>query len=199
MASEINKQQELVNNLLELGFEENKARVALEATNFESVEAAATWLVDRLEEEQECEETTELPTSQQIPLRNILSNFVQSHLGEEHKMVIVARKDIKMGHGKMAAQVAHGAVGVVLNLIETGRQDVLDRWRMRGQAKIVVRADSEKELYDLQQKANALNIPNKIIRDAGRTQLESGTATVLAVGPAPASEVDKVTGGQKLY
>ena len=37
--------------------------------------------------------------------------------------------------------------------------------------------------YDLQQKANALNIPNKIIRDAGRTQLESGTATVLAVGP----------------
>ena len=47
------------------------------------------------EEEQECEETetiqTELPTSQQIPLGNILSNFVQSHLGEEHKMVIVAR------------------------------------------------------------------------------------------------------------
>ena len=33
----------------------------------------------------------------------------------------------------------------------------------------------------------------------GRTQIAPGSHTVLAVGPAPGSMVDKVTGNLKLY
>ena len=36
------------------------------------------------------------------------------------------------------------------------------------------------------------------VDDAGRTQVEPGSATCIGIGPAPESEVDKVTGGLKM-
>jgi len=36
------------------------------------------------------------------------------------------------------------------------------------------------------------------IADAGRTQLEAGTRTVAAIGPAPDADVDAVTGSLRL-
>lgn len=36
------------------------------------------------------------------------------------------------------------------------------------------------------------------VQDAGRTQIASGSATVLGIGPAPKSVVDSVTGHLKL-
>lgn len=50
----------------------------------------------------------------------------------------------------------------------------------------------------VQTAASANGLPCCVIRDAGRTQVEPGSLTVLAVGPALASEVDSVTGGLKL-
>jgi peptidyl-tRNA hydrolase len=44
----------------------------------------------------------------------------------------------------------------------------------------------------------SLGVCAKIIHDAGRTQIASGTATVLGVGPGPRSMIDKITGGLKL-
>ena len=38
-----------------------------------------------------------------------------------------------------------------------------------------------------------------IIHDAGRTQIASGTATVLGIGPGPSSVIDNVSGHLKLY
>ncbi len=38
-----------------------------------------------------------------------------------------------------------------------------------------------------------------MIHDAGRTQVSSGSATALSVGPAPASVVDSVIKGLKPY
>ncbi|OTF74079.1 peptidyl-tRNA hydrolase 2, mitochondrial-like protein [Euroglyphus maynei] len=38
-----------------------------------------------------------------------------------------------------------------------------------------------------------------LIRDAGRTQVESGTKTAIAIGPAKGSLIDQVTGHLKLY
>lgn len=57
---------------------------------------------------------------------------------------------------------------------------------------------SEDELEELQAKAISLGICAQIIHDAGRTQIASGSATVLGVGPAPKSMVDQVTGHLKL-
>ena len=46
--------------------------------------------------------------------------------------------------------------------------------------------------------AAASGLPLFVVQDAGRTEVAPGSRTVLAVGPAPASRVDQVTGRLKL-
>jgi PTH2 family peptidyl-tRNA hydrolase len=53
-------------------------------------------------------------------------------------------------------------------------------------------------MLELRRKARSLGITAEVIQDAGRTQIEAGSMTVLGVGPAPRSLVDQVTGGLKL-
>ena len=67
-----------------------------------------------------------------------------------------------------------------------------------GQAKVVVQAKNEEELETLQAQALSLGLCGQMIHDAGRTQIASGSATVLGVGPGPKSIVDQVTGKLKL-
>lgn len=67
-----------------------------------------------------------------------------------------------------------------------------------GQAKVALQVKSEEELELLQAQAMSLGLCANIIHDAGRTQIASGSATVLGVGPGPKSIVDQVTGGLKL-
>lgn len=50
----------------------------------------------------------------------------------------------------------------------------------------------------LSAKAASLGMPTYIVHDAGRTQIPAGSQTVLAIGPAPKSVLDKVTGHLKL-
>jgi PTH2 family peptidyl-tRNA hydrolase len=75
---------------------------------------------------------------------------------------------------------------------------MLRRWEYWGQAKVTVQVKSEDELLMLQAQAMSLGLCAKIIHDAGRTQIASGSATVLGVGPGPKSVVDQVTGHLKL-
>lgn len=58
--------------------------------------------------------------------------------------------------------------------------------------------ESEDELMDLRKKAIQNNFNVCLIRDAGRTQIEPNSKTVLAIGPAPNKELDKITGHLKL-
>lgn len=48
------------------------------------------------------------------------------------------------------------------------------------------------------QLAKAAGIETTLIYDAGKTQVERGSATVLAVGPASVAAVDKITGNLPL-
>ena len=50
----------------------------------------------------------------------------------------------------------------------------------------------------LQAQAVSLGLCAQVIHDAGRTQIASGSATVLGIGPGPKSVVDSVTGHLKL-
>ena len=63
---------------------------------------------------------------------------------------------------------------------------------------MALKADSEEELLTLQAQALSLGLCAEVIHDAGRTQIASGSATVLGIGPAPKSKVDEVTGSLKL-
>ena len=106
------------------------------------------------------------------------------------KQVIVARRDLGMGHGKLAAQVAHAS----LSAYEKADDRTRRRWKSDGQQKVVLRADDERTLHDLAEQARRAGLPVAIIRDAGHTQLEPGTVTTLGIGPAPASDIDPITG-----
>ena len=76
---------------------------------------------------------------------------------------------------------------------------MLRQWERYGQAKIAVQArGGEEELEALRAQARSLGVTAEVIADAGRTQIASGSRTVLGVGPAPKSVVDQVTGHLKL-
>jgi peptidyl-tRNA hydrolase, PTH2 family len=112
--------------------------------------------------------------------------------------VIVVRSDLKMGKGKVAAQVAHAA----LDAAEVARRKHpgwYESWREQGQAKVVLKTDGgEAALEELQKQARTMGLPVSLIQDRGLTQLDPGTTTCLGVGPGPSDEIDKVTGKLKL-
>ncbi|BAN90510.1 peptidyl-tRNA hydrolase Pth2 [Aeropyrum camini] len=121
---------------------------------------------------------------------------------EEYKQAIVVRRDLGMGRGKAAAQAAHASCGAVFLIMESGRPEWrrwLESWRRQGQAKVVLRVDSLHELQEIYRRAVEEGLPASFVRDAGKTQLEPGTPTAVAVGPAPSRLVDRITGSLKLF
>ena len=113
------------------------------------------------------------------------------------KQAIVARTDIRMGKGKLAAQAAHASLAAAEDAMKR-REEWYENWKSTGQKKIVVKVGSEEELQELYRKAKSAKLPAALIQDRGLTQLEPGTTTCLAIGPAPSYMVDKVTGDLKL-
>lgn len=110
-----------------------------------------------------------------------------------YKQVIVLRVDLKMTKGKIAAQVGHAAVSAAEEA-RRHRPDWWSAWLNEGQCKIVVKAQSEQELLEIERKAKELKLPTALISDRGLTQLPPNTITCLGIGPAPSNEVDKITG-----
>jgi PTH2 family peptidyl-tRNA hydrolase len=115
-----------------------------------------------------------------------------------YKQAIVIRADLDMSCGKAAAQASHGAVSAA-GKARKQRPSWLQDWIDEGQRKVVLKVSSEAELLELEKKAKALRIPAALISDLGLTELPPGTLTVLGIGPAPSSLVDKVTGNLPLY
>ena len=119
--------------------------------------------------------------------------FSSSKVAEESKMVIVMRNDLKMSKGKIAAQAAHAAVNCAFASKKKDPKN-FDKWMSEGQKKVVVKVNSEKELFEIKSIADVAGLINSVITDAGRTEIAPGTVTCLGIGPAPESAVDKVTG-----
>ena len=111
------------------------------------------------------------------------------------KQAIVARTDLGMGTGKLAAQVAHAS----LSAYEDADDRTRKAWKGGGQKKVVLKGSGEDELFQLADKAEREGLPNAVIRDAGHTQLDPGTATTVAIGPGEDEIVDRVTGHLSLY
>ena len=109
------------------------------------------------------------------------------------KMVIVARKDLDLSKGKLAAQVAHAAVECTLKA-QRYAKDALAEWLSQGQMKAVLKVPSEKDYYALKQTAEKAGLCTSLITDAGHTEIPAGTVTVLAIGPGREDVIDRVTG-----
>jgi peptidyl-tRNA hydrolase len=110
------------------------------------------------------------------------------------KQVIVVNGALNLPAGKMAAQVAHAAVGA---LVGAPRQSQID-WFQQGMPKVVVQCDSETALLSLLAEAETAGLPVMLVRDAGRTVVQAGTATCVGIGPAPADRIDPITGALPL-
>ena len=110
------------------------------------------------------------------------------------KQVILVRDDLKLPKGKMAAQCSHAAVEAVLK----SDKDKVKKWRASGMMKIVLKIADEKELFKYKQIAESYMLTTAVITDAGRTVVEPGTVTCMAIGPDEDETIDKVTGKLKI-
>ncbi|KAG5438817.1 hypothetical protein PCANB_002537 [Pneumocystis canis] len=103
-----------------------------------------------------------------------------------------------MGKGKVASQCSHAAISCYKKLIHKNPK-IIKFWEAYGQPKIVLQVKTETEFKNLYIHAKSLGITSCIIRDAGRTQIEPNSTTVIGIGPGPKSIIDQITGHLKLY
>ena len=114
----------------------------------------------------------------------------------EYKQVIVVRADLKLGKGKLAAQAAHASLEAYRKA-EQREGEAVRAWLAGGAQKVVVKVGSEKELLELFESVRK-RFPAALIVDAGHTQVDPGTPTAVAIGPAAEGEIDKITSSLKL-
>ena len=107
-------------------------------------------------------------------------------------------KAVKMSPGKAAAQSGHATLGCYRRAMRRCPNAVRD-WLRIGQMKITCKCPTVQELLELEERCAAAGLNTCLIRDAGHTEIEPGSRTVLAVGPAPASAMDPLTGHLKPY
>jgi len=113
------------------------------------------------------------------------------------KMVLVVRTDLGMSRGKMCSQCGHAAVGAYERAIRKNNS-YLSQWSQTGQAKVALKVESEEGILQLHLSARHRGLNTFIVADAGRTQIEAGSITVLAIGPGPKPLIDEVTGHLRL-
>jgi PTH2 family peptidyl-tRNA hydrolase len=121
--------------------------------------------------------------------------------GQEDPLVqyFIVRKDLDMSPGKIAAQVAHAAQMVALKYFEykfsrciprdIGKEikaEVFKKWMDESFRKVILKAD-EKQFEKVKEEAWC-----QVVKDAGLTEVETGTETVLVLWPMKKSEVPKV-------
>lgn len=122
----------------------------------------------------------------------------------EVRMALVIRQDLSMSKGKIASQCCHAALACY-RLIATDpsrdsyNPELTSRWLYHGQAKITLKCPDKETMDLLFAKALSLGVNSYVVHDAGRTQIEAGSATVLGLGPAPKAVLDEITGELKLY
>jgi len=135
------------------------------------------------------------PAATARPVMNMASSLMS---GGPCKMVLVVRTDVGMAKGKAAAQCAHAAVMCYKKALREA-PEMLARWEAQGVTKVCVKVDSEESMLALAGEAREAGLVYGVVRDAGRTQVEAGTMTVLGIGPGPVDVVHQITGHLKLY
>jgi len=122
------------------------------------------------------------------------SNFIAS---KDARMYFVVRMDLKMGAGKVASQTAHAAIMCYKQAARECPQ-ILTSWERQGQPKIVLKAHTHDDLVRIESDAKAAGLVTAMVKDAGHTQVTSGSYTVLGMGPGPTPVFAKICGKLKL-
>lgn len=139
------------------------------------------------------------------------------------KQVIVARRDIHMPPGKLAAQVAHASVAAIKSMgawtdktgiafgpdhheftirfhVDSPNQMAAHYWLSESFPKVVLEAKDEMEMEILFAEFQRSGLPCGKIIDSGRTVYDGQhNLTCIALGPANREDIDKITGHLPLY
>ena len=110
----------------------------------------------------------------------------------EISMVLITRKDLKLSAGKLAAQASHAAVNCALTARKL-KPTLLEEWLNTGSRKIVCQVSNLEEMKRMYGEARTLGLVSEMISDAGKTEIPSGTITVLGLGPGPRRLIDALT------
>jgi PTH2 family peptidyl-tRNA hydrolase len=115
------------------------------------------------------------------------------------KLVLIVRSDLCMSQGKIASQCAHAALSCFLIGNKSFKYFLgIKGWLFMGQPKIVLKVDSEEELLSVRKSASSAGLITATIRDAGKTQVNPGTITVLGIGPGSSDRISSITSHLKL-
>ncbi|GKT26951.1 Peptidyl-tRNA hydrolase, PTH2 like protein [Aduncisulcus paluster] len=142
------------------------------------------------------------PKKPEAPEKITIKNILRSSpfLRQEMKMVLLVRRDLKMSKGKAAAQCSHATLGACLAAIDKPKyRSEFKTWHTMGQTKVTLSCPTLVEMEEIEEKAEKLGLNCCAIIDAGRTQIEPGSKTVLAIGPASIDSIDDLTSHFKLY
>lgn len=135
----------------------------------------------------------------------------------EVKQVIVVRKDLHMRKGKIAAQVAHASMKVLLDrmgvryyyydqgdgtsygseewVLNVDRDSPMWEWLNGSFTKIVLYVESEDVITALANRCHFMAMPHAVITDAGKTEFHGEpTITCIAIGPDKSDKIDTITG-----
>lgn len=118
------------------------------------------------------------------------------------KQVILIRRDLKMRRGKEVAQGGHAASAFLMEIVRTGREltGCEKAWMDGLYKKVCLVVESEAELRELHEKAQAAGLTSHMILDSGLTEFAGvPTLTSCAIGPAEEEAVNAITGHLKLY
>lgn len=125
------------------------------------------------------------------------------------KQYIIARADLNMPAGKLAAQAAHASVGALLNAsLKTANKVIIDycvypdiqEWMEGSFAKVCLAVNSEEELKECYEIAKSHNLPCAYIVDNGTTVFHGiPTPTCVGIGPAQSTVLEPLFKHLKLY
>jgi len=137
-----------------------------------------------------------------------------------YKQIIIARKDLNMSAGKLAAQACHASMAFLLNKIrdnhsitDKGRylcdiyiyKDVYEQWLDGEYTKVILQAKNKSQIEKAIQIAKDLNMIEGedyfIIRDNCHTELEpeedGKTLTCIGFAPMDSEVIDQI--GRKFH
>ncbi|XP_062583383.1 probable peptidyl-tRNA hydrolase 2 [Saccostrea cucullata] len=186
--------EDIVNILTSLGFSRNASIKALYYTGNSNADLAAAWVIENQHRSDIDSPLNEDESDDHGDEAGYLPEGV-----DFYKMVFVVNSELDMGVGKTAAQVAHAALGLHRTLLDDPQKygQMLMSWEQFGETKIVTKGDNTAQLMSLAEKASNLDLPHYIVHDAGKTQIPSGSTTVLAI-MGNLEVVDSITGSLKL-
>ena len=75
----------------------------------------------------------------------------------------------------------------------------MERWQSSGARKISLAIEDLDSIKQIMGKAKSAGLITHLVKDAGQTEIPSGTITVLGIGPAPRSSINALTSELKPY